>query len=160
MIQFNNRASTSPPSGGLRGAIETIAGEITLMAQAILADDSISANAKTGKNTLRNSLLAKDVQASVHFGDNVVIDVLFGNYIAYIEQGRAPRSGKRPPISAIKSWAEKRGIATDNNTLYAIANAVWRDGYAGRPILATLEQQIEERFDNEWADLIFEALFS
>lgn len=139
--------------------VEEISRDIVALAQFVLDNDSVGVNKKTGKNTLKDSLLIKNVEPRVSFGsngDNVVIEVLFNNYIDYIEKGRRP--GKMPPVSALKEWAQSRGIPTDNGTLYAIANAIKRDGIEGRPILATLEREIENKFENEWADKLFEAM--
>ena len=142
---------------GLNKVIAKIADEVVTLAQIILEDDSISSNPKSGKNTLRDSALKFDIPTSTSLfaGGDTVIKVLFNNYITYIEEGRAPRTGKKPPISALKDWAEKNGIPSDNNTLWAISTAIWRDGYAGRPIFATLEKEIDKMFDNEWAEQIF-----
>ena len=139
--------------------VEEIGRDIVALAQFVIDNDSVGVNKKAGKNTLRDSLLIRDVDSRVSFGgngDNVVIEVLFNNYIDYIEQGRRP--GTMPPVSALKEWAQSRGIPTDNGTLFAIANAIKRDGIEGRPILATLEREIENSFENDWADKLFEAM--
>ena len=139
--------------------VEEIGRDIVALAQFVIDNDSVGVNKKAGKNTLRDSLLIRDVDSRVSFGgngDNVVIEVLFNNYIDYIEQGRRP--GTMPPVSALKEWAQSRGIPTDNGTLFAIANAVKRDGIEGRPILATLEREIENSFENDWADKLFDAM--
>lgn len=141
--------------------VEEIGRDIVALAQFVIDNDSIGMNKKFRKNTLKDSLLMRDVDSRVSFGsngDNVVIEVLFNNYIDYIEKGRRP--GKMPPVSALKEWAQSRGIPTDNGTLYAIANAIKRDGIEGRPILATLEQRIEDSFENDWADKLFDAMIS
>ncbi len=141
--------------------VEEISRDIVALAQFVIDNDSIGMNKKTGKNTLKDSLLIRDVDSRISFGgngDNVVIEVLFNNYIDYIEKGRRP--GTMPPVSALKEWAQSRGIPTDNGTLFAIANAIKRDGIEGRPILATLEREIENSFESEWADKLFEAMTS
>ncbi len=141
--------------------VEEIGRDIVALAQFVIDNDSIGMNKKFRKNTLKDSLLLRDVDSRVSFGsngDNVVIEVLFNNYIDYIEKGRRP--GKMPPVNALKEWAQSRGIPTDNGTLYAIANAIKRDGIEGRPILATLEQRIEDSFENHWADKLFDAMIS
>lgn len=141
--------------------VEEISRDIVALAQFVIDNDSIGANKKAGRNTLKDSLLIRDVDSRISFGgngDNVVIEVLFNNYVDYIEKGRRP--GKMPPVSALKEWAQSRGIPTDNGMLYAIANAIKRDGIEGRPILATLEQKIEDSFENDWADKLFEAMTS
>ena len=139
--------------------VEEIGRDIVALAQFVIDNDSVGVNKKAGKNTLRDSLLIRDVDSHVSFGgngDNVVIEVLFNNYIDYIEKGRRP--GTMPPVSALKEWAQSRGIPTDNGTLFAIANAVKRDGIEGRPILATLEREIENSFENDWADKLFDSM--
>ncbi len=139
--------------------IEAISADVLKLVQIVLDDDKVGTNPKTGKNTLRRGALAKDVKANVRqAGDSVVIDVLFGNYLDYIEQGRAPRSGKQPPIDQLRDWALARNIPTDNSTLFLISRAIWRDGYEGRPVLATVEEELEKAFDERWADLIFDAV--
>lgn len=139
--------------------VEEISRDMMALAQFVLDNNSAGVNSKTGRNTLKDSVLVKDVGSRISFGgngDNVVIELLFNNYIGYIEKGRRP--GKMPPISALKEWAQSRGISTDNATLFAIANAIKRDGIEGRPVLATLEREIENSFENEWYDKLFEAM--
>lgn len=140
----------------LRKIIEAIGQDIISLAHQVMEDDSIGTNPKTGKNTLKNSALMQNISFSGEGESDVVIRTFFDNYVQYIESGRA--AGKMPPISALEAWAKRRGISTDNNTLYAIANAIKRDGIAARPILATLEKEIEQRFEQQWADQLFEAL--
>lgn len=140
----------------LHKVIEAIGQDIVLIAQQVADNDSIATNAKTGNNTLKNSSLIKNVSFVAQTDGNIVIRALFDNYIEHIENGRA--AGTMPPISALEVWAKKRGIPTDNGTLYAIANAIRRDGIAPRPILSALEEEIERRFEQEWADQLLEAL--
>jgi hypothetical protein len=141
--------------------VEEISRGIVALAQFVIDNDTVGVNRKTGRNTLKDSTLIKNADSRISFGsnsDNVVIELLLGNYINYIEKGRRP--GKMPPISALKEWAQSRGISTDNSTLFAIANAIKRDGIEGRPVLATLEHEIENSFENEWYDKLFEAMTS
>lgn len=139
--------------------IKALTADVEALAKMILEDDSIGSNRKTGKNTLRDSDLLKNMQVKAdNANDSVVINVLFDNYIDYIERGRAPKQGKQPPIDALRDWALSRGIPTDNSTLFLISRAIWRDGYAGRPILATLEKEIDALFEKEYYDKLFESL--
>lgn len=140
----------------LHKVIEAIGQDIIIVARKVMENDSIGTNPKTGNNTLKNSTLIQNISLSAEGDDNIVIKTLFDNYIQYIENGRA--AGTMPPISALEAWAKQRGIPTDNGTLYAIANAIKRDGIAARPILSTLEKEIEQRFEDQWADQLFEAL--
>lgn len=144
----------------LKTVAEAIGRDIVSLAQAILENDNIGINAKTGINSLADSRLKEEITALVDSEDDIVIRALFANYIDFIEKGRSPRSGKKPPVSALEGWAKRRNIPTDNGTLYAIAQVIWRDGYAGRPIMATLEAEIEQRFEEEWAEKLFNALYN
>lgn len=140
----------------LHKAIEAIGQDIVRLARQVMENGNAGINPKTGKNTLKGSSLAQNITFSTEGESDIVVRTFFDNYIEYIENGRV--SGKMPPISALETWAKKRGIPTDNATLYAIAGAIKRDGIAARPILATLEKEIELRFEQQWADKLFEAL--
>lgn len=140
-------------------AIEAIAADVLKLSQTILSDGNVGKNAKTGRNTLKSSALQDNVKVEIrNIGESVVIETLFDNYIGYIEQGRKPRTGKQPPIDALRDWALSRGIPTDNSTLFLIGRAIRRDGYEGRPVLATLEEEIEKLFDDKWADMLFDTI--
>jgi hypothetical protein len=139
--------------------IEALTEDILTLSRLILEDDSISTNRKVGKNTLKESSLKKDVEVEIKSLDSpVIINALFNSYINYIEWDRPRKYGKRPPIDELRDWALSRGIPTDNNTLFLISQAIWRDGHEGRPIIATLEKEIEESFDKEVYDKLFNSI--
>lgn len=129
--------------------IETLASEIIILIQTKLKEQGIDEKSKLYQN------LKVEVDSS---GQTIVIDILFDNYITYIENGRAPKTGKRPPIESLKDWAQNKGISTDNATLHAISTAIWRDGIEPRPILAALENEIEAYLDNELSDKLLNAI--
>lgn len=140
----------------VKKVIDQITNEIAILAGDIFKDDKISRNPKVNKNTLRKK--AKDVNVSWRAANgNIVIEVYFDNYITFLEKGRAPRKGKFPPLDELRDWALSRNIPSDNSTLFLIARAIWRDGHEGRPILATLEERIDSKFETEWYDQLFEA---
>lgn len=145
---------------GVRLVINKIADDLLALASLVLEDDTISANKKIGKNTLRDSALRGDLEATISQtnGEDPIIKALFNHYVVYLEWDRPKEYGKRPPISALKDWAEKNNIPTDAGTLYAISYAIWRDGHVGRPIFATMDAQIEGLFLDDWADKLFNAL--
>lgn len=145
---------------GVETAINRIAEEVVILATLILEDDSISTNTKVNKNTLRDSALRYNIDTStgVFAGGDTIIRALFNNYITFIEWDRPPRYGKRPPISALKDWAVKNNIPSDNNTLWAISTAIWRDGHKGRPIFATLEKEVDKMFNDDWAESLFNSI--
>lgn len=124
-----------------------------------IAEDILSlAHLILDENGLKDSALRDDARCTVEASGNPVISVIFNDYISYIENGRKPDSGNLPPISALRDWAQRKGIPTTNDVLYAIAETIRKQGMAPRPILAMLEQEIEKSFENEWADQLFEAI--
>lgn len=139
--------------------LEAFKDDILTLSHLILEDDSISSNKKINRNTLADSSLRDKVRTEISkLGEPVVIEALFNNYITFLEWDRPEKYGKRPPIDELKKWAESKGISTDNSTLWAVSTAIWRDGHEGRPILATLEQEIEKSFNSEVSENLFTAI--
>lgn len=139
--------------------IEEIANDMLILSRLIMEDDSISANRKINKNTLTDSKLKKNVETKIESLDNpVIINALFNNYIIFLEWTRPKKYKKKPSIDTLRDWALSRGIPTDNETLWKISYAIWRDGHEGRPILATLEKDIEESFNKEIFDKLFNSI--
>lgn len=140
--------------------INAIADDLLALAHAVLEDDTVSNNVKIRKNTLKDSALSGDLYATISQtnGDNPVITAFFNHYVVYLERGRPPKYGKKPPIHALKDWAEKVGIPTDAQTLWKLSTAIWRDGQVGRPIFATMDREVDNLYLNDWADRLYEAL--
>lgn len=141
-------------------AIKAIANEIRMLAEYIM-DSDVGINEKVNKNTLKDSLLKSDIMQVISESDNVVIQTLFNHYIVYLEWDRPPFYKKTtgiPPIKALIPWARKNGISTDNGTLYAIAYAIFRDGHKGRPILATLDNNVNNYWNDKWSEELFQAI--
>ena len=131
----------------------------TLKVLNAMAEDILSlAHLILDENGLKNSALRDDVRCIVERSDNPIITILFNDYVEYIENGRKPNSGEAPPISDLREWAQRKGIPATNDVLYAIAETIKKQGMAPRPVLAVLEQQIEDSFSNEWADQLFESI--
>lgn len=139
--------------------IEALKEDILTLSRLILEDDNISLNRKVNKNTLSDSSLKKNIETKIESLESpVIIKTFFENYITFIENDRKPKQGKQPPTDELRDWALSRGIPTDNNTLFMIARAIWREGHEGRPIIATLEKEIDESFDNEVYDKLFNSI--
>lgn len=142
--------------------INAIADDLLALAHAVLEDDTVSNNVKIRKNTLRDSALNGDLYAAIAQtnGDSPVITAFFNHYVVYLERGRPPKYGKKPPIHALKDWAAKVGLPTDTQTLWKLSTAIWRDGQVGRPIFATMDREADLLFNTDWADNLFNAVTS
>ena len=135
--------------------IAHIARDLVALAQAVLEDDRFSVNKKINRNTLKDSNLLKTLEYKVDTSGNPVITALFNNYVVFLEWTRPPKHKKKPPIDVLRDWAAKNGISTDASTLWAISNAIWRDGHEGRPIFATIDAEADGLFMDDWSDKIF-----
>lgn len=145
-------------AAGVKAAVSKIADDLFIVIDAVFNNDAVSINQKVGKNTLRDSRLANDLYVNIDARDNPVLTAMFNDYVVYLEWTRPPKYKKRPPIDALKGWAERNGIPTDADTLWKISNAIWRDGHAGRPIFATIDTLLDKQFTDNWGDQIFAAL--
>lgn len=133
--------------------------DATLKVLNAMAEDILSlVHLILDKNGLKNSALRDDARCAVEDLSNPVITVLFNDYVEYIENGRKANSGEVPPISALREWAHRKGIPATNDVLYVIAETIKKQGMAPRPVLAMLEQQIDNSFSNEWSDQLFGAI--
>lgn len=140
----------------------SIADDVVRAARTIMAG-SVGINRKVGTNTLVNSDLYKQIEWSIRFNDSdVVINTMFNYYIEFIENGRAPMTGKWPPERAIIKWLRKKHIVSSNRNIRSVAflirRAVWRDGYKPRRVLENLSRDVDDRWEREWADSLFSSL--
>lgn len=118
----------------------------------------IGVNNKVGKNTLVDSDLFNTV--GVKSEDIEVVTLLVNDYIDYIEHGR--KAGSFPPPQAIAEWCQKKGLPTDNSTVFLICRSIYEKGIAPRPIFDGSEgvwETIDSVFD-AWAEDIFTAITS
>lgn len=139
--------------------IKSFAEDIVEEARKIMASN-VGVNEKTGTNTLKDSNLYKQIDWSFRQeGEDIIIDTLFNYYIVYIEWTRPPGYGKMPPIDAIVKWLKRKHIVPNNknirSTAFLIARAIQRDGHRGRPILATLFKNTDEKWDKELSYKLF-----
>ena len=138
----------------LEKVIKTIANDILEIARMILESNNLI-NEKVGRNTIApDSDLYKTLQVKASNDGDVVFDLMLNDYLVFIESGR--RAGaKFPPVEPIVNWAKKRGIPTDNSTIFLIRRAISRDGIRPRPFMAYIFEEMDERWDNNWSDRIF-----
>ena len=138
---------------------------ITLLAKAFAEDvmnitaDIMASNLmlnKKGINTIApNSDIYKQMYAKA--SGNIVIQLLLNDYVQYIESGRKAGS-KFPPIQPIVQWAKKRGIKTDNSTIFLIRRAIAEDGIKPRPFMYKVLETIDNKWDGEWSSELFNEL--
>lgn len=137
--------------------IDIICTEAKAIVQAVMASD-IGVNNKVGKNTLVDSDLFNTV--GVMSEDIEVVTLLVNDYVEYIENGRKP--GSFPPPQAIAAWCQKKGLPSDNSTVFLICRSIYEKGIAPRPIFDGSEgvwETIDSVFD-AWAEDIFDAITS
>ena len=117
---------------------------------------SMLVNNKVGMNTIApNSDIFKQMYAKA--SGNIVIQLLLNDYVQYIESGRKAGS-KFPPIQPIVQWAKKRGIPTDNSTIFLIRRAIAEDGIRPRPFMYKVLETIDKKWDGEWSSELFNQL--
>ena len=146
----------------LAKVIQEITNDILKGARDIMSSD-IGINQKVGKNTLVGSNLYNQVSTQFKQDDNIVINLFFNHYIEFIESGRMPKQGKRPPVLEIAKWLRRKHIVSSNENImrvaYAVSYVIWRDGYKARKILEALDNYVDSQFENKYADMLFDALF-
>lgn len=140
-------------------SIELLAKAFAEDVMTITADimaSSMLVNDKVGRNTIApNSDIYKEMYAKA--SGNIVIQLLLNDYVQYIESGRKAGS-KFPPIQPIVNWAKKRGIPTDNSTIFLIRRAIAEDGIKPRPFMYKVLDTIDKKWDGEWSSELFNEL--
>lgn len=132
--------------------LSKIAKEIKALVRASMEGEN-GINKKTGTNTLINSNIYNDLEANVE--DLELIKFLIHDYYVYIENGRS--SGSWPPPQVIAEWCQRKGIPSDNSTVYLICKSIYEKGIKPRPFLDEGWEFIDEFWDT-WSDEIFEIL--
>ena len=138
-----------------------IAQDIVKAAREVMASD-VGINDKVGKNTLADSNLSRQIDWSISFGDDVVIQTLFNYYIQSIEEGRKPQTDEDMPSEYdIIKWMRRKHIVSSNKNIRTVAflirRAIWRDGYKARPVIKTLSDRTDVLW-NKWAEQLFKSL--
>lgn len=137
--------------------IKVIANDILEIARMILESNNLINN-KVGRNTIApDSDLYRTLKVNATNDGDLVFDLMLNDYLVFIESGRR-KGAKFPPVEPIVRWARKRGIPTDNNTIYLIRRAISRDGISPRPFMVYIFEEMDERWGNEWSDKIFDKI--
>lgn len=121
----------------------------------MVMESNVGINAKVGVNTLTNSDIYKTLSVRATNDGDLVFDIILNDYLIYIESGRR-KGAKFPPVEPIVKWCRKKGIPTDNSTVFLIRRAISRDGIKPRPFL----QYVFDEFDRNWNDGAADELFN
>lgn len=117
----------------------------------------IGINTKVGRNTLRGSNLDNESNSRyIDKNGDTVVELLVNDYIQYVENGR--RSHKMPPIEPIIQWAKRKGISTDNNTMWKIRKSIADKGIRPRPIMQTVWEDMDAQMQQIYLDRIFDTI--
>ena len=88
--------------------------------------------------------------------------MFFNHYIEFIESGRMPKKGKRPPVFQIAKWLRRKHIVSSNENImkvaYAVSYAIWRDGIKGRPVMRTFFNMLDKEWNETYSKQLFEAI--
>lgn len=112
-------------------------------------------NEKVGRNTLADSNLHKE--ANVQSDRIEDYNLFYNEYLEYIESGRKPFS-RKVPVDALVKWARRKHISDDSSTIFAIRESIYQKGIKARKIIEYFEVELDELFDNDLSDRIFETL--
>lgn len=137
--------------------IKAFASEVESILYALMDDDRVANNRYPVKE-LRDKYRKDEivVKASANgSGNTAVIEILYGNLL---EWDRKPQAGNMPPISEIKEWAQQKGLKTDNKTIGLICRSLWMYGHSVKPLIDILEKEIDQLFENEWADKLYDLI--
>lgn len=99
----------------------------------------------------------KNLQVNATNDGDLVFDIILNDYLKFIESGRR-KGADMPPVEPIVKWAKKHGIPTDNGTIYLIRRAISRDGIAPRPFMDKVFADIDNVWDKNWADELFDEI--
>lgn len=135
--------------------LEVIAREAKAVLMSVLASDK-GVNQKVGVNTLVDGRIYQEIDTDVE--DVEVVNLLVNDYIKYIESGR--KAGTYPPPNVIAQWCQRRGIPSDNSTVFLICRSIYENGIRPRPIFdgqGGVWEMIDKEWDT-WSDVIFETI--
>lgn len=108
-------------------------------------------------NNKTSSDIYKNLQVNATNDGDLVFDIILNDYLKFIESGRR-KGADMPPVEAIVEWAKKHGIPTDNSTIFLIRRAISRDGIAPRPFMDKVFEDIDDVWDKNWADELFDEI--
>ena len=153
----------------LEQALEELGNEVIKHFREVM-DSSMGINQKTGTNTLKDSNLYKQMDMKV-YPDREMVEVLINSYAEYVDMGRMSHAEVKtgnfkpmknsgfPPLDVLRDWAQRKGIPTDNRTLYLIGRSIAINGIRPRPVFSYAWRDLEDMLP-EYLDKLFEAIIN
>lgn len=153
----------------LREVLEELGNEVIKHFREVMNSD-MGINPKTGTNTLKDSNLYKQMDMKV-YPDREMVEVLINSYAEYVDMGRMShaevktgnftpmKNGGFPPLNVLRDWAQRKGIPTDNRTLYLIGRSIAINGIRPRPVFSYAWRDLEDMLP-EYLDKLFEAIIN
>ncbi len=153
----------------LEQALEDLGNEVIKHFREVM-DSSMGINQKTGTNTLKDSNLYKQMDMKV-YPDREMVEVLINSYAEYVDMGRMSHAEVKtgnfkpmknsgfPPLDVLRDWAQRKGIPTDNRTLYLIGRSIAINGIRPRPVFSYAWRDLEDMLP-EYLDKLFEAIIN
>lgn len=121
----------------------------------LILESEYGINEKVGRNTLADSNLHKEAKVESNSIEN--FNLFYNDYLDAIEKGKKPFTEK-VSVQALVSWAKRKGISSDSKTIYAIRESIYKYGIKARPLLVHFERELDEIFDQDIFDRIFEEI--
>ena len=153
----------------LKTALEELGNEVIKHFREVM-DSEMGINSKTGTNTLHDSNLYKQMDMKV-FPDREMVEVLINSYADYVDMGRMSHAEVKtgnftpmknsgfPPLNVLKEWAQRKGIPTDNRTLYLIGRSIAEEGIRPRPVFSYAWRDLDDILP-EYLEDIFDAILT
>lgn len=123
----------------------------------MVMESNVGINTKVGENTLVGSDIYKTLSVKATNDGDLIFDIVLNDYIQFIESGRR-KGAKFPPVEPIVRWAKKKGIPTDNSTIFLIRRAISREGIRPRPIMAYVFEEVDREWDTNLSDKLFDKI--
>lgn len=130
--------------------------DIMMLVRGVMEGEDLI-NRKVGRNTIVGSDIYKALQVKATNDGDLVFDIMLNDYLTFIESGRR-KGAKMPPVKPIVDWAKKKGLPTDNSTIFLIRRAISRDGIAPRPFMDKVFNEIDDAWNIGWADELFDEI--
>ena len=141
-----------------------IQGELSRIITAI-ADDMVATMGRILESVnLGDSRLRKEMYTTIQDdGDNVMISLFMNHYVEWVENGRKPTNNPplsrwKDPVGDITDWCKRKGIPSDNDTVWRIITKIHRYGYEGKFFMERFFKEAEDNASATIEEIVDEIL--